>query len=116
MRTRTNKVKLLLYPEDIMKEKWDIFITIVLFVSLVITPMRITFGPTVELPSWKAVGQIIDFFFLLDIFVNFNCSFYDNDFIIVENRKIIGNEYLKSWFLIDLISIVPFEDLFSTNA
>jgi len=104
---------LLLYPEDNLKEYWDIFITLVLFVSLVITPMRITFGPAVEFPSWRAVGGLIDILFLLDIFVLFNCAFYNEDFIIVENRKIIANEYLKSWFLVDLISIIPFEDLFS---
>ena len=45
MRTRLNKVKLLLYPEDYIKERWDIFITIILIISLIITPERIAFGP-----------------------------------------------------------------------
>ena len=49
MRARTQKVKFLLYPEENIKERWDVFITLILFISLVITPMRITFGPTPEL-------------------------------------------------------------------
>ena len=28
----------------------------------------------------------------------------------MENRKIIAKEYLKSWFLVDLLAIMPFEE------
>jgi len=108
-------VKLLLYPEDRVKELWDIWIVIVLFVSLVITPMRITFGPTIEIPSWKICDEIMNILFLIDIIVLFNCAHYDDEFVIVENRKIIARDYLKSWFLIDFISIVPFEDTFTVD-
>jgi len=45
MRARSNKVRFLLYPEDRFKEQWDMFITMVLLISLFITPMRIAFGP-----------------------------------------------------------------------
>ena len=108
-------MKFLLYPEDRVKEIWDICIVLVLFVSLVITPMRITFGPTIEITSWKICDEIMNILFLIDIIVLFNCAHFDDEFVIAENRKIIARDYLKSWFLIDFISIVPFEDAFTVD-
>lgn len=44
MYERKEKRFLLLYPEDPAKKYWDFFITIILLVSCVITPLRIAFG------------------------------------------------------------------------
>ena len=44
MRERKNKVKFLLYPEDPFKENWDFFIILILIVTCITTPLRITFG------------------------------------------------------------------------
>jgi len=88
-------VKFLLYPEDRVKEIWDILLVLVLLVSLVITPMRITFGPTIEITSWKICDEVMNILFLIDIIVLFNCAYYDDEFIIVENRKNIARDYLK---------------------
>ena len=115
MRVRSKKVKWLLYPEDFIKEYWDIFITLVLFASLVITPMRIAFGPISEYMRWKIVEFVIVALFFIDIIVNFNSAYYDDDYVIVENRKLIGREYIKSWFLIDVLAITPLEYFFSAN-
>ena len=52
----------------------------------------------------------IDLMFLLDILVIFNCAFYDDEFVIVQNRKIIAKDYLQSWFAIDFLAIVPLEN------
>jgi len=49
--------------------------------------------------------------FLIDIFIIFDSAFYNHEFIIVETRKIIAKEYIKSWFLVDLLAILPFEIL-----
>jgi hypothetical protein len=59
--------------------------------------------------EWNLINYSIDAFFLLDIFVNFNSAFYDEEYIIVESRKVIAREYLQSWFIIDILSIIPFD-------
>jgi hypothetical protein len=46
---------------------------------------------------------------LIDIIFNFNTAFTDEDFTVIDDRKIIGIEYLKSWFIVDLTAIIPFE-------
>ena len=109
MRHRDSKVHLLFYPEDSSKENWDMFITLILLVSCVITPLRIAFGEVHEPLGWELLAVGIDVMFLIDILVLFNSAFYDSEFQIVENRKTIAKEYIKSWFLVDLLAIIPFE-------
>jgi len=49
--------------------------------------MRIAFGPINEPIGWEIVAIILDSMFLIDIFVNFNTAFYDDEYLIVQNRK-----------------------------
>ncbi len=48
---------------------------------------------------------------MIDIIFNFNTAFTDDDFIVIDDRKTISIVYLKSWFIVDLIAILPFEQL-----
>jgi len=56
---------------------------------------------------------IVDIFFSIDIIINFNTAILkDNDlFEIEDDRKKIACTYIKSWFFIDLLSVIPFEIL-----
>ena len=48
------------------------------------------------------------YFYLFDIFVNFNTSYYNNARLETDRIKIIVN-YLKCWFWLDLVSSFPYE-------
>lgn len=54
-------------------------------------------------------GIIIDLFFLMDILIIMNSAFYDMDMNMIESRCEIIKWYLKGWFWIDFLAIVPFE-------
>ena len=51
----------------------------------------------------------IDCFFFIDILVNFNSAYIDESYEVIDDRKKIAKSYIVSWFLIDFLSIVPFE-------
>ena len=87
---------------------WDLFIMLVLIFACLVTPCRIAFVDE-ETFGWKMLSQILDFMFLTDIIIIFNSVYYDQDFNIVTQRKTIAINYIKSWFFIDLIAIIPFE-------
>lgn len=55
------------------------------------------------------LNYCIDGFFFIDIIVNFNSAFTNESYEIVDDRKKIAKSYLTSWFLVDFLSIVPFE-------
>lgn len=115
MRTREKKKDYLLYPEDYSKQYWDLFITLVLLSSCIITPYRIAFGEIDEPLQWKIVNTFTDVAFGIDILVIFNSAFHDGEYRIIEDRKKIAKSYLVSWFLVDMLAIIPFDVFIDTS-
>jgi hypothetical protein len=62
-----------------------------------------------EIKWYVMFNYVIDILFAVDILVNFNSAIVDEEFKIIDDRSVVACTYLKGWFLIDLISIVPFE-------
>jgi len=104
----------LLYPEDQNKVSWDLFITLILMISCILTPYNIAFIDEEPL-SWKIVNITIDSLFAIDIIIIFQSCYYDDEFVIVENRWMIAKEYLSGWFLVDLVAILPFDAIFKST-
>jgi len=114
-RRRENRKPYLIYPEDSFKQTWDLYIAIVLVTTCLITPVRIAFFETDDL-TWTIINYVIDFFFFIDMIVSFSTCFYDEDFQIHDSRKEIAGDYLRGWFLIDLLSIFPFTPIARLHA
>ena len=85
MTFRHAKVKNLLYPEDRIKTYWDVFITVILIITCVIAPWRIAFQ--VESTEITVISGIIDFTFFIDMIIIFNSAYYNDEFVIVENKR-----------------------------
>lgn len=51
--------------------------------------------------------MFIDCWFMFEIVVNFFTGFYKRGKIVMSKKK-IAQEYIKSWFLLDLLSSIPF--------
>lgn len=100
----------LFYPANKYKAWWDLFMTFVLLATCVLTPYNIAFQK-----SETKLNVYIDVLFLLDMLVVFNTVYYDGEMNLVEDRKEICVTYLKGWFMIDLLAIVPFDKLFQLS-
>lgn len=59
----------------------------------------------------EALDLIVDAFFMVDIFVNFLSATERENGRIVNNPRIIATEYMRSWFLFDLLSVLPIDQL-----
>ena len=87
MYERKEKKMLLLYPEDPIKKYWDFYITIILLVSCITTPLRIALGDESGEPlEWTIINTFIDTCFGIDIVVVFCSAFYNSEYVIVEDR------------------------------
>jgi len=107
MTHRDNRIPWILYPEDKIKNSWDLIITLVLLITCIQTPYAIAFaGSQVETNYFSLA---IDIIFIFDILIIFNSAFYTEDMDIVDSRMEIGRSYFKGWFLIDSIAVVPFD-------
>jgi hypothetical protein len=72
-------------------------------------PYRISFNDT-ESKNWQKIYTFIDVCFGIDIFLTFNTSYSETDAMLeIYDRKKIAIYYIKGWFIIDVISIIPFD-------
>lgn len=52
----------------------------------------------------------VDILFAIEIVIFFNTSYYDSENQkYITSRKEIASNYLKGWFLLDLIAVFPFD-------
>jgi hypothetical protein len=84
--------------------------THILMVSCLLTPLEIAFskGSRSARSTQAIVDYYFDLLFFIDILVIFNSAFFNEEFVVISDRKIIAVTYLKSWFSIDIISSIPF--------
>jgi hypothetical protein len=50
--------------------------------------------------------------FFIDVILTFNCAVEITDLKINDDRSFIAKEYLKGWFWVDILTILPFDLLF----
>jgi len=63
----------IIYPNDKYKVMyWDVIISIILLITCFLTPLNMAFSDELDNVMWYTImNNVIDFIFLLDIFVNF---------------------------------------------
>ena len=79
----------MIYPEDRFKlHFWDIFISIMLLITCLTTPMTVAFADELENIQWyNIINLTIDAIFFIDIIITFNTAFYTDEYNIIEDRK-----------------------------
>jgi len=78
----------------------------------IVAPFEIAFSDT-KLDGFFVFNRLVDLFFLCDIYVNFHLSYSDpKSGLAITSPLKIRNDYMKVWFWIDLIGIIPFDLLF----
>lgn len=85
---------------------------ICLLITCLIVPFNMAFSEELDQLNWFVqFSYIIDIFFAIDILINFNTAILKNDELleVEDDRREIACIYLKSWFLIDLLSVIPFD-------
>lgn len=70
------------------------------------TPLRVAFFDTDDV-EWQIMETFIDLVFLLDIVFSFFSAYYNKMEALISDRREIACGYLKSWFVIDVVSIFP---------
>ena len=61
----------MIMPSNTYKSYWDLFITLVLVYTCIVTPLRLAFVKGDETLGWTIQNFVVDAFFLIDIIINF---------------------------------------------
>ncbi|KAI8816090.1 uncharacterized protein EV422DRAFT_501651 [Fimicolochytrium jonesii] len=92
-------------------KRWDMLSLILLLFTASVTPFETAFihnDTGIDL-LWL-INRCVDIVFFLDMFVQIRTPYRDQQTgRLVRDGKAILSRYVKSWFLIDLLSIIPFE-------
>lgn len=75
----------MIYPNNALKNNWDMIITMVLIFTCMVTPYRIAFVE-VDDEFWTIINSTIDFMFLIDMILSFISAYYTDDFELIEDR------------------------------
>ena len=101
------KVKCIIMPDNKHKQRWDIFMGALLFYVGIFVPLRVAFFD--EMTGFMLFLETsVDIFFATDIVLTFFTAYEKNKTIEVRHKQ-IAKQYLRGWFIIDLLATIPFQ-------
>lgn len=118
MKQRDNKKRYICYPEDRLKNIWEVVISMSLMIACTTTPVYIAFqddSQQLAMTSWEIMNLVLDCVFGIDIIIMFFSAFHDDEFYLVDDMKMIALNYFRGWFIIDFLAIFPFDKIIQGN-
>ncbi|GMH90312.1 hypothetical protein TrVE_jg4805 [Triparma verrucosa] len=99
----------LIHPSNEYHTYFDLLISGMIIVTVFTVPVCIGWDEASDYLS--DFNLAIDLIFLLDVVKSFNTGFFDDNEDCIMDRRIIVENYLRGWFLIDVASSIPIEQL-----
>ncbi|XP_076169153.1 potassium/sodium hyperpolarization-activated cyclic nucleotide-gated channel 4 [Ptiloglossa arizonensis] len=97
----------MIHPFSSFRIVWESLMTIFTFVGLLVIPVSITFYFE-NYDNWYMINDTMNIVFLCDIVIWFFTGYYDyRTKVIVLNPRIVALKYLKNYFVIDFVSVIP---------
>lgn len=94
-------------PTSARRLLWDIMMMFLLIYVAIVAPYRIGFSADAQ-GGWKSWETILDMLFIADLFINFRTGYYYEDEEVMDSVR-VAKHYLRTWFLLDFVSSVPFD-------
>ncbi|KAL4177142.1 hypothetical protein KRP22_002078 [Phytophthora ramorum] len=101
----------LFHPQEPTIVSWQFFVGLGIIYSILVVPFRLGYDVDAT-GGWYVFEMIIDGFFLTDIVLNFRTAYFDDERRLIYDPRVLFWRYAKGWFLLDLISTVPIDELF----
>jgi len=104
----------IIYPSSTFKSIWSIVLILLLLYTATLMPYRIAFVEKSKRDGWWYWELLVDCGFGLDILVNCFSAYVNADGETVDDRRRILMNYIKTWLVVDIIAVIPF-DLFNND-
>jgi hyperpolarization activated cyclic nucleotide-gated potassium channel 1 len=101
----------ILHPESTFMTVWAGITILVLMYTATLMPFMLAFFDKLD-GVWAVLDLLSDIFFYIDTGLHFFTAYRDDEGVLVINHKSIIKNYLLGGFLLDLISIFPFNIIF----
>uniref|UniRef100_A0A7I4E6D0 Uncharacterized protein n=1 Tax=Physcomitrium patens TaxID=3218 RepID=A0A7I4E6D0_PHYPA len=100
--------KYVIHPYSRQYRYWQHFLVVLVFYSAWVSPFEFGF---IQNPRGVLLGvdSVVNALFFIDIVMTFFVAYLDpKTFLMEDNLKKIASRYLRSWFVLDVASTVPF--------
>ena len=85
---------------------WDSYIFILLVYTATVMPYNICFNTKKSLQRSIMEG-FMDFSWFIDIVLTFFTAIKDKNERFIVNKNVIAKKYLEGWFMIDVVTTLP---------
>ena len=101
----------LIHPKGKLLLFWSPIVIILLIYTTTLMPFMLVFYDVADEWSdpWYIFQNIVDILFWTDLLINMFSTYYDEEGSLVKDRKTVILNYIKTWFLIDLLACIPFD-------
>lgn len=96
----------IIHPQAPWKTGWNVVMLFLIIFLAMTVPYRIPFEDVTP-PIWLYCDIVIDLLFIFDVSMNFFTAMEDDNGELCTDHKKIILAYMKSWFLIDVLSSIP---------
>ena len=102
----------MILPDSFEKQVWDHIVMLILILSALFIPIVVCFFDEISLFQ-EILTLLIDFFFFVDLIINFHTVYEDKGRLIDDRRK-IAKRYvcMKLGFWLDFVTMFPYQELY----
>lgn len=98
----------IIHPESMFSKLWNVIVSFILIYTATLMPYRVAWAEFKLNDNWCILEFTIDGLFVLDIVINFFTTHITKQGNHTKSLKTIAYRYLRTWFLFDLTSCIPF--------
>jgi potassium voltage-gated channel Eag-related subfamily H protein 7 len=97
-------------PNSGAMKRWDGIMLGLLMFTATVTPYEVAFLET-KIDQLFVINRLVDCGFICDMFIQFFLAYVNLEGKTIMDHKLIAKRYLKSWFGVDFVSILPYDML-----
>ncbi|XP_022687027.1 potassium/sodium hyperpolarization-activated cyclic nucleotide-gated channel 2-like isoform X2 [Varroa jacobsoni] len=103
--------RFMIHPESALRVNWDIFMLFVLILNMIVIPLDVAFFSISREPSLMALSIFSDIVYGVDLVFNFRTGvkISKDPLQFSLDPWVVSKRYFQRWFLVDLISAIPFD-------
>jgi hyperpolarization activated cyclic nucleotide-gated potassium channel 1 len=97
-----------IHPFSATRYYWDVFLILFMTYTAVALPLQFAFD--INDASLLIIDQVTNLVFIIDLLLNFRTGYLDvKERTIVLDPRLISIQYLRTWFICDLVAATPFD-------
>ncbi|XP_021473202.2 uncharacterized protein LOC110533386 isoform X2 [Oncorhynchus mykiss] len=104
---KKNEVNIISPKQNIVRI-WNLLIALTSLVAVTVSLFELFFNSAI--PVVVGIRYCLDVIFLLNIISRFYIGYESNGVVIIDSKP-VQRKYLRTWFIMDLLAVLPFETL-----